>query len=219
MSSYDKLNKLYRPQAEKKIILKAVDIDNNTIKEIESNDKRIQRLSNLNRDENIINQRLKARREIYKSEIVNKQEKKPKVTREELKKQLLQKEEEVKTEEDELLELLNENQEVTDNEESEIFEEENEILLRPVFVTKENRLTMKEKELIENEYIYEKDEKKRLEEIKKEETKKLINIYIENDESGDKEKEAEHLNMPDDSDDVNKEYEYEQWKIRELKKN
>ncbi len=77
---------------------------------------------------------------------------------------------------------------------------------------------MKEKELIEYNYIAEKEEKILLDEMKKEETKKIIGIYIEKDKNGENERDDEYSTMPDDSDHINQEYEYEQWKIRELRR-
>jgi microfibrillar-associated protein 1 len=190
-------------------------IGQEVLNEIESKDKRLQRLNKqINPN---IEERLKVRREIYKSEIVKPDIQEAKPSREELKRKILEapKIEQSKEGDDELLELIgNEDSEVESSESSET---EDNVLLRPVFVRREDRLTQKFEEDYENEQIEANHEIETLKQAKKAETQQLIKHYIES-EANKGEKNAEESTMPDDSDDINPTLEYENWKIREFKR-
>jgi microfibrillar-associated protein 1 len=98
-------------------------------------------------------------------------------------------------------------------------EEDEEKLLRPVFVCKDDRFTIKEKLQKELEEKANKELEMKLKEQKKKETKKLVLSYIQKDLNGElDEKDAEEDNMPDDTDEPDNVEEYENWKIRELKR-
>jgi microfibrillar-associated protein 1 len=210
-------------------MIDSINIDKNVINQIESQDRRLQRLT-INKDtgsNNKIEERLKARREIYQTEIIKEQNKVEsrkidnKPNREELKRKLLEQEQvnQSKADEepdDELLELLGDEADAEQCDEEESYEEE-AVLLRPVYVRKEDRLTLKTEEELENEQVKSKEELELAKQTKKEETKKLIQQYIEN-EANKVEIDAEDTTMPDDSDDINQEQEYEEWKIREFRR-
>lgn len=140
--------------------------------------------------------------------------------------------------EDELLEMLGvEQEEVIDNdfknknlpiqeeeeeefEEEEIEEEEEEILMRPIFVSKENRATINQqmtKEEEEKEYI---ENQLKLKEQRKKETKDLVKKIIKDEETKEEEQAEENINdqMPDDTDNLDDIQEYENWKLRELRR-
>jgi microfibrillar-associated protein 1 len=151
-------------------------------------------------------------------------------SREEMKRRILleQSNQESKPEEDdnELLELLGNNEEAEEKnkikeeennlEEDEEEEEEEEALMRPVFVTKENRLTIQEQEQAIQK---EQEEMQRFQEQMKKErqkgTKDLLIKYIQEEE---KQAEVQEETMPDDTDIPGDLVEYENWKIRELKR-
>jgi microfibrillar-associated protein 1 len=207
----------------KQIPINTLTIGGDILQGIESNDKRLLRLGDkIHNNNQNIEERLKHRREIYKSEIVSNTEveaTRPKETREELKQKLLEEHYKAKVVEadDELLELLgnDEDGDKSVSEEEEVDIEQEQVLLRPVFVRKENRLTMMDDDELVEEGIDE--DKERLKHVKKEETRHLVKQYIEK-EANKVEKNAEDSIMPDDSDDVNAQQEYENWKIRELRR-
>jgi len=111
----------------------------------------------------------------------------------------------------------NENDNEGDNNSEDSYEEEK--LLKPVYVTKDDRITIKEKlqKELEDKANHELEQKQK--EQKKKETKKLVLSYIQKDLNGEsEEKNAEEEDMPDDTDEPDNTTEYENWKIRELKR-
>ncbi len=110
------------------------------------------------------------------------------------------------------------------SEEEEESESEPEVqskpLLKPIFVSKTSRGTLKDKEKEELEEQAKMEEAKKRRDEMKLETKMMI-VKAINDEKNEQQKKGENdqdTAMPTDDDDVNESYEYEQWRIRELKR-
>ena len=236
-----------------------------SVKTAEENDRRLKRLQQIKKDDEIekrIEERLKKRREVFKSEVVEERNQssnkdldmkteitEPKaienvcedarsskhihddiyLSRQELKQKLLSslKHEEGKNEEIDVDIFDKEDIHIPDatdmdnnvvcsnSEES----SEDEKLLKPVFVSRDDRLTIKEKLQKELEEKANKELELKLKEQKKKETKKLVLSYIQKDLNGElEEKNAEDIEMPDDTDEPDNTVEYENWKIRELKR-
>jgi len=95
-------------------------------------------------------------------------------------------------------------------------------LLKPVFVSRSQRDTVREKEALKNEEI--EVEKKRQEKMKdrKVESKSLLIDEVRREEEAEREGQNENNNsdieLIDDNDEINEAEEYELWKIRELKR-
>lgn len=99
-------------------------------------------------------------------------------------------------------------------------DEEEEFLLRPIFVLKEDRLTLNEQLQREQEEKEALEQRERFKEIKKKQTKEIVNKYIQQDEEKISSEKNESLDgeeeMPDDTDNLDDLTEYENWKLREL---
>jgi len=133
-----------------------------------------------------------------------------------------------KIEEDVLKAELEEEQEEMDEEESEYESESEENddrrgpLMKPVFVSKANRETVREKEQIEKE----EEEARRKKEVRQLERKAESKVLLIDriNEEAEAERLAEELDdrsdieLMDDDDEKNEAEEYELWKIRELKR-
>jgi microfibrillar-associated protein 1 len=93
-------------------------------------------------------------------------------------------------------------------------------LFRPVFVTKEQRDTVAEREEKEMEAEREAEKEKQKLEQRKIETRQMVADEIRRGDEApkDEDAEAEAAQMPDDNDDVNEAEEYEAWKLRELRR-
>jgi microfibrillar-associated protein 1 len=251
---------------EKKEMNRKIELNNEIIQQIESTDRRLQRLAqNKNKvdiDKQEIDQRIKRRREIFKSEIIQSDEKHHEININEKELKTSQKEKEIlektltavdnknhtqadqkrkkvltKVEynnenEDELIQLLEEakksenpaNELDNDNNEEEIYqsfeEAEEEILMRPVFISKEERRTIQDniqKEIEEQELI---EQEEKTKDNRKKQTVELVNSYIEKENEKDsiKEKDSANNKMPDDTDNLDDLEEYEKWKLRELRR-
>lgn len=133
-----------------------------------------------------------------------------------------------KQEEDQLMKQ-EEDEKVEDEEESEYETESEEndprksAMLKPVFVSKKGRDTVKEKEALEKEE--EEAEKRREEKVKerKVESKALVVDVITKEADEDAAKalgldDTSDIELIDDNDEINEAEEYEMWKIRELKR-
>jgi microfibrillar-associated protein 1 len=230
-------------------------LDQGKLEKIEKEDPRLKRLAieNIKGDEN---ERLKFRREIYKSEIMkktnatnedipsideNKQEIIPKSEsqvidlsrrREIMKSSIVQANKPEPEEEDELLQLIGGDDEENegkkdiqeesslDEESIQEEEEEEEILMRPVFVSKEDRLTLNEQLQREKEEKEVLEQQQRMKEIKKRQTKEIVKKYIQEEENKETEvvQDSEDQPMPDDTDNLDDLVEYENWKLRELRR-
>jgi microfibrillar-associated protein 1 len=219
------------------IAVNKIELNRDMIEKIERNDRRLQRLeTNRNPsqpDNNVFEERLKRRREIYKSEIVseNKSSAIGTESRREVMKRIISEEKtlenKVEDNENELLEMLgndddnaefNPEENNPDEEENDSYEEE--VLMRPVFVSKEDRKTIQDefhKEMEEKALIEQQDKMK---ELKKKQTKELVNKYIEADSKKDENvlDDSDDSTMPDDTDNLDDLEEYEKWKLRELKR-
>jgi microfibrillar-associated protein 1 len=132
--------------------------------------------------------------------------------------QLNSKKDEDKTNEDELLELIGEtDQKSVSNDSEEQEEETDSFLLRPVYVSKEYRKTIKDEKDLELEEKELEDEKQKMEDIKKKETKKIVLKYM-NEEINKKDESTNNEELPDDTDNPDDMIEFENWKLRELKR-
>lgn len=139
--------------------------------------------------------------------------------------------------EDELLELLEEAKEsekkhesVDDNNEydydldddnnSNQDVEEEEILMRPVFISKDQRKTIQDELLKDQEEKDILDQEEKLKAKRKKHTTELVNKYIqkENKKQSKEDEDLENTKMPDDTDNLDDLEEYEKWKLRELKR-
>eukprot|EP00736_Rhodelphis_marinus_P004218 Rmarinus@m.21026 len=91
-------------------------------------------------------------------------------------------------------------------------------MLKPVFVKKKERETIKEIEAKEKEEKTRESERKARFEVRKKETCNMLSEQIKMEEAAAKQAmlNDDDTNMPDDSDDINEAEEYEAWKQREL---
>lgn len=223
-----------------------INISREVINEIENTDRRVKRLllakekkTELNDKDSIIQKRLQLRREIYKSEIIDENNNqsnnneminaKPEFEDVETKRRKLKEklifEAEQEENEDELLEMLgeseNKNEDLenknSENENDDSEAEEEEYLMRPVFVSKEQRITINEQLTKEQEELLLHEQQEKAKTLKIQETDKLVQNYIK-DEEKELEKDCENQPMIDDTDDMDNLEEYEQWKLRELKR-
>lgn len=132
-----------------------------------------------------------------------------------------------KEEEDILKEEEDEAQQDEVEEESE-YESESEdddprrhIMMKPVFVSKHQRETVKEKEIMQKEEEESAAKAKEQAKERKAETKSMVIDVIKATEEAENERDAAEISEPeliDDDDEKNEAEEYELWKIRELKR-
>ncbi|EGR28159.1 hypothetical protein IMG5_182060 [Ichthyophthirius multifiliis] len=116
-----------------------------------------------------------------------------------------------------------ENSEEEDDEEEDKDEDEDEnekkVMMKPVYIPKNER--KQNNQIIEEELALQK-EKEKIHEMKKNETKQLVIEAIrkdeQNDDNNNDNKSLIGIELPNDNDNINPSYEYEQWKIRELKR-
>jgi len=131
-----------------------------------------------------------------------------------------------KQEEDLLKEEQNDDIEEESSEESEEDSEDEDprrsALLKPVFVSKQQRETVKEKEALQKEEDAAKERDLARHEERKAESKSLlvdtIRYEAEVEAAGQNENDGSDIELIDDDDETNEAEEYELWKIRELKR-
>lgn len=228
-------------------------VNKNQVIEPRNIDRRLLRLAQMSQKDEVNRQTIRPKREIYKSHIVvdpslkeenkNKVESKVSISREDIKRKLL--EEESKKEkltdkedtENELMELIGESDDDNNhsrpedgnggiNDLSEDLEEDEanysdneEILMRPIFVSKEERKTMTEEQMRELEEKELREQQEIIKELRKKQTKEIVKKYLEeNEEKEEINEEAEDTGLPDDTDHPDDLEEYEKWKLRELRR-
>ena len=255
---------------EKKEINRRIDLNKEAIQQIENSDRRLQRLAQIKNqsgnEKGEIDQKVKRRREIFKSEIIQNEEllgedkkmdeikvislkKEKEITDKALndvdnkiesnsgqrRKKVHTKVDDIKENEDELLELLEEakdfenlenhidnkndeenNQSPNESDASDELEEE--ILMRPIFISKGERRTIQDdiqKEIEEQEII---EQERKMKENRKKQTSELVNRLIEKENQSIEDKDNLIIQMPDDTDNLDDLEEYEKWKLRELRR-
>lgn len=128
----------------------------------------------------------------------------------EAEKDLLDLEEEAKSDEEEEEEESSEYEEYTDS------EEEANPRLKPVFVRKSDRVTVQEREKMELDLERKEEEKKKIHEERTKTSRKLVEELLKKELMENQEVDnEEEIIITDDEDD---EEEYEAWKVRELKR-
>jgi len=114
-----------------------------------------------------------------------------------------------------------EDEEESEEEESEEDDPRRGVMMKPVFVSKAQRETVKEREALEKEEELALERKKEKEKERKVESKGLLIEEIRREEEAQSnvdENDASDMELIDDDDEKNEAEEYEKWKIRELKR-
>ena len=93
-------------------------------------------------------------------------------------------------------------------------------MMRPVFVPKEDRITLNEELQREKEVQEAMVQREKAKELKRRQTKEIVKKYIEEDDIKENAEKAEleESHMPDDTDYLDDLNEYENWKLRELRR-
>jgi microfibrillar-associated protein 1 len=100
---------------------------------------------------------------------------------------------------------------------------EDDVLMRPVFVSKQQRVTINEDQIKEIEEREISEQQEKIKELKRKQTKEILKKYQEEEENKKNEtnenpNDEDEIEMPDDTDNPDDLDEYEKWKIRELRR-
>lgn len=132
------------------------------------------------------------------------------------------KEEEELLKEEKVEELEEEEDDSDSDDDSDDDDTRHKVLMKPVFVSKAQRETMKEKEALQREEEAARERDQARQQARKVESKSLLIDRIRADEeidaAGVNENDGSDIELIDDDDEKNEAEEYELWKIRELKR-